>query len=421
MIRFKKEDGLNYPDIQEKKLGEIALLSSSKRVYANEYVDVGIPFYRGKEISELQSNKEISDILYISKDKFEELKNKYGAPVKGDILITAVGTLGNTWVVDNENPFYFKDGNLIWLREIKEDSYYLNYIFNSPKGKKRIIDSAIGSNQKALTIVKLSELEFSFPCKDEQKKISDFLSSVDDIIQIQAEEIAALEEQKKGIMQKLFNREVRFKADDGSEYPEWDERTFDEIFNVIQNNTFSRDCLNNEIGEVLNIHYGDVLIKYGAFIDVSKEEVPHINDNIQLNKFDEKSYLRNGDIIIADTAEDMTVGKATEICGAIGKKILSGLHTIPCRPKVTFVSKYLGYYINSEKYHNQLVPLIQGIKVSSISKSNISKTVIIYPCAEEQKKIADYLSTYDEAIQIKKNKLEVWKEIKKGLLQQMFV
>ena len=393
MIRFKKEDGLNYPDIQEKKLGEIALLSSSKRVYANEYVDVGIPFYRGKEISELQSNKEISDILYISKDKFEELKNKYGAPVKGDILITAVGTLGNTWVVDNENPFYFKDGNLIWLREIKEDSYYLNYIFNSPKGKKRIIDSAIGSNQKALTIVKLSELEFSFPCKDEQKKISDFLSSVDDIIQIQAEEIAALEEQKKGIMQKLFNREVRFKADDGSEYPEWDERTFDEIFNVIQNNTFSRDCLNNEIGEVLNIHYGDVLIKYGAFIDVSKEEVPHINDNIQLNKFDEKSYLRNGDIIIADTAEDMTVGKATEICGAIGKKILSGLHTIPCRPKVTFVSKYLGYYINSEKYHNQLVPLIQGIKVSSISKSNISKTVIIYPCAEEQKKIADYLAT----------------------------
>ncbi len=163
------------------------------------------------------------------------------------------------------------------------------------------------------------------------------------------------------------------------------------------------------------------MTKYGAFIDVGKEEVPFINADIQLNKFSEKSYLHNGDIIIADTAEDMIVGKATEICGAIGKKILSGLHTIPCRPKVTFVSRYLGYYINSEKYHNQLMPLIQGIKVSSISKGNIAKTMITYPCREEQQKIADCLSAYDEAIQIKKDKREVWKEIKKELLQQMFV
>ena len=255
----------------------------------------------------------------------------------------------------------------------------------------------------------------------EQRKISNILFLIDCLIQVQEEEIFLLEEQKKGVIQKLFDREVRFKADDGNEYPEWEEKSFDEVFNIIQNNTFSRDCLNDDTGEVLNIHYGDILIKYGAFIDVGKEEVPHINADIQLNKFDEKSYLRNGDVIIADTAEDMTVGKATEICGAIGKKILSGLHTIPCRPKIVFAPKYLGYYINSEKYHNQLMPLIQGIKVSSISKGNISKTVIAYPCMDGQQKIADCLSAYDEAIQIKKDKLEIWKEIKKGLLQQMFV
>lgn len=254
----------------------------------------------------------------------------------------------------------------------------------------------------------------------EQKKIANFLSSIDDVIQVQEEEIIVFEEQKKGIMQKLFNREVRFKADDGSEYPEWEEKSFDEIFYIVQNNTFSRDYLNYENGTVLNIHYGDVLIKYGAFIDVGKEQIPFINGNIQLDKFDMESYLCDGDIVIADTAEDVTVGKATEVCGAIGKKILSGLHTIPCRPKVTFVSKYLGYFINSEKYHNLLMPLIQGIKVSSISKGNIAKTMIIYPCRKEQQKIVDCLSAYDEAILIKKEKLEVWKEIKKGLLQQMF-
>lgn len=311
--------------------------------------------------------------------------------------------------------------NIFSLRNPETLQFWENYL-TTDKMLNFYFSIATGSLIEKLRVhfSQFVNIKKPLPSIEEQKKISKFLLSIDDAIQMQEKELAALEEQKKGIMQKLFNREVRFKRDDGSEYPEWEERTFDEIFNVIQNNTFSRDRLNDE-GEVLNIHYGDVLIKYGAFIDVSKEEVPHINDDIQLNKFDEKSFLRNGDIIIADTAEDMTVGKATEICGAIDKKILSGLHTIPCRPKVTFVSKYLGYYINSEKYHNQLIPLIQGIKVSSISKSNISKTLIIYPCAEEQKKIADCVLAYDEAIQIKKDKLEIWKEIKKGLLQQMFV
>ncbi|MCI8614395.1 restriction endonuclease subunit S [Parablautia intestinalis] len=296
--------------------------------------------------------------------------------------------------------------SVFYIHQISRNNYYLKFdngVSQTNLRKEDVLNCPI------------------FEAEDgEQKKIANFLSSIDDVIQVQEEEIIVFEEQKKGIMQKLFNREVRFKADDGSEYPEWEEKSFDEIFYIVQNNTFSRDYLNYENGTVLNIHYGDVLIKYGAFIDVGKEQIPFINGNIQLDKFDMESYLCDGDIVIADTAEDVTVGKATEVCGAIGKKILSGLHTIPCRPKVTFVSKYLGYFINSEKYHNLLMPLIQGIKVSSISKGNIAKTMIIYPCRKEQQKIVDCLSAYDEAILIKKEKLEVWKEIKKGLLQQMF-
>ena len=140
-----------------------------------------------------------------------------------------------------------------------------------------------------------------------------------------------------------------------------------------------------------------------------------------MDKFTKESYLCNGDIVISDTAEDMTVGKATEIYGVAEKKVLSGLHTIPCRPKMTFAPRYLGYYINSEEYHNQLIPLIQGIKVSSISKGNISKTIITYPCLEEQQKIADCLSAMDKKIEAEKKILEDWKELKKALLQQMFV
>lgn len=298
---------------------------------------------------------------------------------------------------------------------------FMNSLLKTPMVRKEIINKAQGAQHINVGQETLENVNIIIPVIEEQEQIAVFLSSVDDIIQVQEEKISALEEQKKGMMQKLFNCEVRFKADDGREFPEWEEASFYDIFSIIKNNTLSRNCLNYNMGKVLNIHYGDVLIKYGAFIDVSKEEIPFINSDVRTNNLPESSYLCNGDIVIADTAEDMTVGKATEICGCSESKVLAGLHTIPCRPKIRFASKYLGYYINSKEYHNQLIPLIQGIKVSSISKTNIRKTLIVYPCVEEQQKIADCLSAYDEIIQIKKDKLEAWKEIKKGLLQQMFV
>lgn len=105
----------------------------------------------------------------------------YGSPQVGDLLITAVGTIGNTWVVDNV-PFYFKDGNLIWFKNIKCNPNYLDYVLSSDDGQKKIDVSAIGSNQKALTMVKLTELKFMFPNDDEQVKIADYFCSLDHLI-----------------------------------------------------------------------------------------------------------------------------------------------------------------------------------------------------------------------------------------------
>ena len=132
------------------------------------------------------------------------------------------------------------------------------------------------------------------------------------------------------------------------------------------------------------------------------------------------AFLQDGDIILADTAEDETVGKATEILNVDTATVISGLHTMACRPNYKFAPMYLGYYINSPTYHNQLLPFMQGIKVTSIGRKNISETSISFPCLEEQQKIADFLATYDEAISCAKQELDKWKELKKGLLQQMF-
>ena len=219
-------------------------------------------------------------------------------------------------------------------------------------------------------------------------------------------------------MQKIFSQEVRFKREDGTEFPEWGCKNFANAFTPLNNNTFSRDML-SENGTVLNIHYGDILVKFGEVCDIQTMNIPKVNIDIDTSKYDE---LQDGDIILADTAEDETVGKAIEIYRVGASKVISGLHTMACRPNDKYAAKYMGYYINSPTYHNQLRPYMQGIKVTSIGRKNIADTMIYYPPdLEEQQKIADFLSAYDEAISYAKQELDKWKELKKGLLQQMFV
>ena len=132
--------------------------------------------------------------------------------------------------------------------------------------------------------------------------------------------------------------------------------------------------------------------------------------------------LQDGDIILADIAEDEAVGKAVELINVGDYVVISGLHTIVYRPKQKYSPKYLGYYMNSPAFHDQLKPYMQGIKVTSIGRKNIKDVSVMYPTdLEEQRLIADFLSNFDKTISAAKKELELWKKLKKGLLQQMFV
>ncbi len=197
----------------------------------------------------------------------------------------------------------------------------------------------------------------------------------------------------------------------------WDEAKVQDIFIFLSTNTYSRNQLNYEYGKYQNIHYGDILVKYNSIIDAQKEEIPYINEDIECTS---NNIVMNGDIIIADTAEDEIVGKTSEIQNVGEKKILSGLHTFWLRPQILFAPKYLGYFFNSTQYHNQLLPLIQGAKVSSISKKALINTIIVYPSPIEQQKIADCLSSLDDLIEATNRKIEALKEHKKGLMQRLF-
>lgn len=253
----------------------------------------------------------------------------------------------------------------------------------------------------------LSEIEIMVsPYLAEQHKIAAYLSRIDNLITLQQRKCDKLVNVKKSMLEKMFAREgakvpeIRFEGftDD------WEQRKFVSVFEGLQNNTLSRADLNYENGTVKNVHYGDVLIKFGDYIDASRTDLPYISDDAKADKF-KNSFLQDGDIIIADTAEDDTVGKCTEIQGSEGLKLLSGLHTVACRPKEKYGPMFLGYYINSPAYHNQLKPLMQGIKVTSISKSALQDTDMIMPKSiEEQTMIGGYFANLDSLITLQQCK-----------------
>lgn len=200
----------------------------------------------------------------------------------------------------------------------------------------------------------------------------------------------------------------------------WEEKEFNEIFYYsITNNTLSRAELSYEDGSVYNVHYGDVLIKYGAILDIQCDKIPRIPNKNSSNF--KGALLQDGDIIIADTAEDETVGKVCEISNLQDSNVVSGLHTLAFRANDKMALGYLGYYLNSEAYHRQLLPLMQGIKVLSLSKSNIQKTIVRYSGSKnEQKQIADYFRNLDHLITLEQRKYDKLNTVKKSMLEKMF-
>ena len=178
------------------KIENLCTVRSSKRIFANQYTNDGIPFYRGKEITLLSLGQKISDLLYINDKAYDDIKTN-GVPKENDILITAVGTIGSVWLIDHNTPFYFKDGNIIWLSSINADIVlpkYLKYLLTSSAFQRKIEEISIGSNQKALTIDALKKQEIDVPALNIQQHIVDILGSIDDSVENNEKIIEALEE-----------------------------------------------------------------------------------------------------------------------------------------------------------------------------------------------------------------------------------
>lgn len=417
-IRFK---GFT-KDWEQRKLGDDLVSIHTGTNLLGSITNTGMPLIKMGNIQ--RGYFDTSKVEFLAEN---EQPDKADIANYGDFFFNTRNTLelvgkGATWM-KNSGEYAF-NSNIARFELRNLDTIFFNYLYNTDYMTKQIHARAMGTTSVAAIYPRtLDSVEYLAPCMKEQQKIGAYFKQLDHIITLHQRKCEQTKKLKKYMLQKMFPQngekvpEIRF---DGFTY-DWEQRKLGEVLISLQNNTLSRADLSNERGIAKNVHYGDVLIKFGDVLDVSREQLPMITDEKILDKY-KASFLQNGDVIIADTAEDTTVGKCSEIAGLRDEVVLSGLHTIPYRPVEKFATGYLGYYLNSSAYHDQLIPLMQGIKVTSISKSAMQDTDVVYPkSTEEQAMIGSYFQSLDNIITLHQRKCDELKKMKKYMLQNMFI
>ncbi|TKF17395.1 restriction endonuclease subunit S [Vibrio genomosp. F6] len=418
-IRFKGFSG----EWEQRNLGELIDIRSAARVHKEQWTETGVPFFRTSDVVSIYKGQENAK-AFISYDVYKELTDKIGKVSTDDLLVTGGGSIGIPFLVPNDDPLYFKDADLLWFKNDKRFDGCFLYTFLFSETFKKYIKSIshIGTiahytiQQAKATPIKQCE-------RAEQTAIGNTFQKLDSLIKQHQQKHDKLSHLKKAMLEKMFPKqgetvpEIRFKGGSG----EWKEKPFGACFANLPNNTLSRAELNYQVGLAKNIHYGDVLIKFGETLDADSELIPFITNNGVANKL-KHTALQSGDIVIADAAEDNTVGKCTELLNVGELLVFSGLHTIAVRPTLTFASKYLGYYLNSASYHDQLSSLMQGTKVLSISKTAIQNTLVVFPKnVEEQTAIGNYFQKLDSLINQHQQQITKLSNIKQACLSKMFV
>lgn len=289
------------------KLGDCCEITSSKRIFYSEYTDHGVPFYRSKEIIECSQGQSISEPLYITNQRYDEIKDKFGVPVAGDMLLTSVGTIGIPYIVKETDEFYFKDGNLTWFRNFtnKLCAQYLYYWVTSKEGTGVLNNTTIGSSQKALTISALKNIEITVPPIENQRRIADILSDYDDLIENNRKQIKLLEEAAQRLYKEWFV-DLRFPSHEHAKIvdgvPEgWEKSAVAEVSSVLRRGISPRY---NENGKSVVINQKCIRQTVVTFDESRRQEKPYPED---LN-------LQDSDTVICSTGAG-TLGRVGQIFG----------------------------------------------------------------------------------------------------------
>ena len=386
-LRFKADDGSQFPDWEECTINDIFEFFNGK-AHENiicedgKYIVVNSKFistdgmvkkYTDKMIFRLKKN----DIVMVMSD------------------VPNGKAMSKCFLIDKDDQ-YTLNQRICCLRTKGNSIFFINQISRN-KYFLRFNDGIKQTNLRKNDVLSCPVFR---PCLAEQQKIADFLSTIDTVIEKQKEIVSAWEERKKGVMQKLFSQEVRFKADDGSQFPDWEEKKLSEMFKKI----IEKDRLDLP---PLTIVQG-----YGTIRrDKSERRITYDEKGLRNYKAVQKDdfivHLRSfeGGLEIAN--QDGIVSPAYHVYRGNSK---------------IYPPFYYPYFRSSSFIKSKLATCVSGVRDGkNIEKESFDKLLIPYPCLAEQQKIADCLSSLDDVIAKQKTTLATWEELKKGLLQQMFI
>ena len=407
-LRFKGRDGMQYPNWEEIKLKDLLDVRDERQIPSEEaplmaFTSTGGVEEKGdrynreflvKDENKKYKRTELNDIIYSSNnlDVGAIGRNKYGTAVISDVYEIFKPR-------ENIKPEFME----ILIRRRSFLNSVLKYRQGALYGQYRIH----ANDFLDVTVI--------IPSLEEQEKIASFFSLIDQKIVKQQEKIEQLELFKKGMLQKIFSQEIRFKDENGQVFPEWEAAHLGDLGSFIKSYSFSRNMEGE--GEYQHIHYGDIHSKFSGII-LSQTEIP----SLIIDSDSSYTLLEDGDVIFADASEDTSdLGKCVVLLEVDNRKIIGGLHTLCFRPDNRLDSLFLHFFTQTDEYRKFIKANANGVSVFGLSKPALSSLEIPLPDIKEQIKISSFLYNLSRKIELLKRKKSELEEMKRGFISQMFV
>lgn len=382
-LRFKADDGSPFPDWKEKKLGDVCEYRKGQSVGVN-YVGTENMNQNFSGVDSLDSTNETKGVTYCV----------------GDTLMSNIRPyLKKTWKADRNGVC---STDVLVFHPVNMDSDFLYCNVSSEKFISYVMTGVKGSKMPRGDKKHIMEYDISVPLLPEQQKIAEFLSTIDTVIGKQRATVSAWEKRKKGVMQKLFSQEVRFKADDGSDFPDWEEKPFGDVVSEFKVKTKIED--------------EDTLLSCainGVFLNSELFGHQRGQSNIGYLK------IKKGTLILS--AQNLHLGNANvnlRFDHGIISPAYKTYDVVGCTEE--YMSQWVKWDMTKQFFYNATTVGASGCR-RNVDWNMLYSQLFAVPCLAEQQKIADCLSSLDEVIEKQKATLAAWEELKKGLLQQMFV
>ena len=398
-LRYKADDGSEFPDWEEKKIGDIGCFIKGAGLSKADISNVGTPLILYGELYTTYS-----EVAYDIKRKTQAVVDDKYYSLIGDVIIPTSGESAEeistaTCVMV---PGVVLGGDLNIFRSSILDGRIMSYILNH-QAKWKIAAIAQGKSIVHVQAKQLANIPVRYPVSEcEQQKIADFLSTIDTVIEKQKATVEAWEERKKGVMQKLFSQEVRFKADDGSEFPDWEEKKIGDLI-LLYDEKVSSNC---KLPILTSSKKNGIEYQEEHFSGKQRHDI----DGYNILPRNYCTYRNRSD------GTDFTFN-INRICD---EGIVSKFYPVFRENNSNLF--FLVMLLNNEPQTlRKIAYTAKGTGQKVLSITDLKSITVMVPCLAEQQKIADCLSALDDVIEKQKATLAAWEEMKKGLLQQMFV